>query len=321
MIRNSERTTSPVDAVIHFFDTWARRDDAQAHPEPDRVDWIRTLPFVLMHVACVAVIWVGWSPVAVWTAVALYFVRMFAITGFYHRYFSHRTFRTSRAAQFLFALLGATAVQRGPLWWAAHHRHHHKYSDQVEDIHSPVQAGFFRSHMGWLMTPKNFPTQLHLVKDLAKFPELCFLDRFDTLIPIALATAMFGLGALLEAVAPGLGTNGWQMLVWGFFISTVVLFHGTCTINSLSHVFGTRPYKTTDTSRNNFLLALITMGEGWHNNHHYYQGSVRQGFRWWQVDATYYILRTMSLFGIVWKLNPVPAELQRPASEQPPTQQ
>jgi stearoyl-CoA desaturase (delta-9 desaturase) len=231
---------------------------------------------------------------------------MFAITGFYHRYFSHRTYRTSRAAQFAFAVLGASATQRGPLWWAAHHRHHHRHSDRPEDAHSPVVHGFLRSHVTWLMTRRHFPTELRYVPDLARFPELRFLDRFDLLVPVLLAAGMFALGELLAAVSPGLGTDGWQMLVWGYFVSTVVLFHGTCTINSLSHLFGTRPYPTGDGSRNNPLLALLTLGEGWHNNHHWYQASVRQGFRWWQVDPTWYVLLLLERLGVVWDLKGVP---------------
>jgi stearoyl-CoA desaturase (delta-9 desaturase) len=290
--------------VVSWFDSWSRTPEALAHPNPERTDWVRSIPFLVMHLACVAIVWVGWSPVAVGTAVGLYLARMFFLTGFYHRYFSHRTFKTSRAGQFAMALAGATAVQRGPLWWAAHHRHHHQHSDEEEDVHSPVRHGFWRSHMGWLMTRKCFPTELHRVRDLAKYPELVFLDRFDTLVPVALAGLLFGVGALLEAVAPGLGTNGWQMLVWGFFVSTTFLFHAACTINSLSHVFGTRPYDTKDSSRNNPLLALLTLGEGWHNNHHHYPHSTRQGFRWWQVDLTYYALVTLSWLGLVWDLKP-----------------
>jgi stearoyl-CoA desaturase (delta-9 desaturase) len=271
-----------------------------------RIDWLRVLPFVFLHLACLAVIWVGWSPVAVAVAVGMYFVRMFAITGIYHRYFSHRTYRLNRFWQLVAAAFGGTTVQRGPLWWAAHHRYHHRHSDKPTDIHSPARQGFWWSHVGWIVSRSAFRTRLEEVRDLSRYPELVFLDRFDTLVPVLYAVSMFGLGAALEAWAPGLGTDGWQMLVWGFFVSTVLLFHGTCTINSLSHVFGTRPYDTGDESRNNPLLALITLGEGWHNNHHYYPGAARQGFRWWEIDITYYVLRALSLVGIVRGLRPVP---------------
>jgi stearoyl-CoA desaturase (Delta-9 desaturase) len=237
-------------------------------------------------------------------------VRMFAITGFYHRYFSHRSFKTSRIGQFIFGLLGASAVQRGPIWWAAHHRHHHRYSDKPEDIHSPVQQGFFWSHMGWFMSHKHFAADLSRVKDLLKYPELRFLDRFDIAVPTALGVGVFLLGVLLKHVAPGLGTNGWQMLVWGFFVSTVAVYHGTYTINSLSHVFGRQRYNTGDTSRNNVWLAIITLGEGWHNNHHHYPASVRQGFYWWEFDITFYMLKVMAFFGVIWDLKPVPAAIR-----------
>lgn len=266
--------------------------------------------------ACLAALWVGWSPVAVGVAVGAYVIRMFAITGFYHRYFSHRTFQTSRLAQFAFAILGNSAVQRGPLWWAAHHRHHHRHSDEEDDTHSPRQHGFLWSHVLWLTTRKNYPTRHEYVRDLARYPELRFLDRFDDLVPVLLAFFMYGLGAGLEAYFPGLGTNGWQMLVWGFFISTVVLFHGTCTINSLSHCFGKRRFTTTDDSRNNFWLALVTLGEGWHNNHHYFPGAARQGFYWWEIDLTYYGLKMLSWLGIIWKLHPVPRRVYERAEDE-----
>jgi stearoyl-CoA desaturase (delta-9 desaturase) len=245
--------------------------------------------------------------VAVGVALALYALRMFAITAFYHRYFAHRTFRTSRAVQFIFAVIGASSVQRGPLWWAAHHRNHHRHTETAADPHSPTVHGFWWSHMGWFLTAEGFRTDWARIPDLAKYPELRWLDRFDTLIPVALAAALFGLGALLEHVAPGLGTSGGQMLVWGFFISTVVLFHATVTINSLAHRFGRRRFDTGDDSRNNLWLALLTFGEGWHNNHHFFPGTVRQGFYWWEVDITWYGLRAMSALRLVHDLKPVPA--------------
>jgi stearoyl-CoA desaturase (delta-9 desaturase) len=248
--------------------------------------------------------------VAVAVAAALYGMRMFAITGFYHRYFSHRAFMTSRWCQFVFAAIGTAAVQRGPLWWAAHHRHHHAHSDQPDDIHSPHHYSFLWSHMGWFTSRSNFATNLKAVPDLVKFPELRFLDRFDIIIAILLATSLYGLGAVLERFAPELETSGTQMLVWGFFISTVVLYHATYTINSLAHRMGSKRYNTGDESRNNPILALLTLGEGWHNNHHHYPASARQGFYWWEIDITYYVLLLMSWLGLIWELKPVPKHIR-----------
>ncbi|MGY3040996.1 stearoyl-CoA desaturase (delta-9 desaturase) [Rhodanobacter sp. TND4EL1] len=273
----------------------------------DRIDWLRAAPFVAMHLACLGVIRVGVSPIALIVAAALYAVRMFAITGFYHRYFSHRTFQTSRAVQFVFATIGASCVQRGPLWWAAHHRHHHRHADTMRDPHSPGVHGFLWSHVGWFLTPRHFRTDLSRVPDLARYPELRWLDRYDIAIPLLLAAAMYGLGVLLQHLAPQLGTSGGQMLVWGFFVSTIVLFHATVTINSLAHRFGRQRFDTRDDSRNNVWLALLTFGEGWHNNHHFFPGSSRQGFRWWEVDVTWYGLKLMSMLGLVHGLKPVPA--------------
>jgi stearoyl-CoA desaturase (delta-9 desaturase) len=295
-----------------WLDNERRAAEAQAlGPEEvplDRIEWSRILPFIGLHLAGLAVIWVGISPVAVIVALVAYAVRMFAITGLYHRYFSHRTFQTSRVGQFIFGLLGASAVQRGPIWWAAHHRHHHSHSDQEGDIHSPKQVGFWRAHMGWFLTRRGFTPDLKYVRDLLKYRELRWLDRFDMAVPFVLGVGMFLLGVLLERTAPGLGTNGWQMLVWGFFISTVVCYHATYTINSLSHVFGRQRYRTGDTSRNNWMLAILTLGEGWHNNHHHYPNSARQGFYWWEIDVSFYILKVLSWLGIIWDLKPVPLE-------------
>ncbi|GAB2627991.1 acyl-CoA desaturase [Novilysobacter erysipheiresistens] len=295
--------------VLATMHRWVDSSSASTEPtaDADRIDWLRASPFVVMHLACIAVLWVGVSPVALAVAAGLYALRMFALTGFYHRYFSHRTFNAPRAVQFLFAVIGASCVQRGPLWWAAHHRNHHRHTDTPLDPHSPRQHGFWWSHVGWFLTREGFKTDWARIPDLARYPELRWLDRYDTLIPVLLAAALYGLGAWLESAAPGLGTSGGQMLVWGFFVSTVVLFHATVTINSLAHRFGSRRFDTDDDSRNNLWLALLTFGEGWHNNHHFFPGTVRQGFRWWEVDLTWYGLMAMAALGLVRDLKPVPA--------------
>ncbi len=271
------------------------------------IDWAGNVPYIVLHLSCLAVLLVGVSPIAVGVAAFLFFVRMFAITGFYHRYFSHRTFRTSRAFQFLMGVVGSACVQRGPLWWAAHHRHHHAFSDEMEDRHSPRLLGFLRAHVGWFLTKSAAKTGVHYVRDWSRFPELVWLDKFHAVVSLSLAGSMFALGALLQNVAPGLGTSGWQMLVWGFVISTVVLYHSTYTINSLAHQFGSKRFATGDDSRNNFWLALLTLGEGWHNNHHHYPSAARQGFYWWEIDITYYLLRGLESLKLIHELRPVPA--------------
>jgi len=298
-----------VTALRRWIDTSA--GEATASPGATRrIDWPRVAPFVLLHAGCLGVLWVGVSPFAVGIAIALFALRMFAVTAFYHRYFSHRAFRTSRAAQFAFAVLGAAAVQRGPLWWASHHRHHHVHSDSPTDKHSAREHGFLWSHLGWFLARESFATRLELVPDLARYPELRWLDRYDAAVPAALAVALYGLGAWLEASAPGLGTSGAQLVVWGFCISTVTLSHSTFTINSLAHRFGARRYATRDDSRNNLWLALLTFGEGWHNNHHHFPGAARQGFYWWEVDFSYYGLRLLAALGLIWDLRSVPAAVR-----------
>ena len=299
-------------SVMQWFDSdYGNEDAAAVKAKPDRVDWLRTIPFTIVHLGCLGVLWVGWSWTAVAVAIGLYLARMFAITGFYHRYFSHKTFHTSRLTQFLFALLGASAVQRGPLWWAYQHRHHHQYSDEECDAHSPGQHGFWWAHVGWITSARNFPTDYSQVRDLVKFPELVFLNRFDSLIPIMLAGALALAGHWLHLFKPALGVTAGQLVVWGFFMSTTALFHATSSINSLAHLMGKRRYATSDQSRNSLILALITLGEGWHNNHHRYMTSTRQGFYWWEVDISYYVLKAISWTGIIWNLRPVPASAYR----------
>src|SRR5271154_441431 len=303
--------TSPERRTAVALARWLDSSVGDTRGENDeRIDWLRTLPFIALHLGCLGVIWVGVSGFAVATAVALYAVRMFALTGFYHRYFSHQAFRTSRTLQFIFAAIGATCVQRGPLWWAAHHRNHHRFADSGRDPHSPLLRGFLWSHLGWFLTPRGFRTDWSVIGDLARFPELRLLDRFDILMPTALAVGLYSLGQHLHNAHPSLGTSGIQLLVWGLCISTVALFHATFMINSLAHRLGSRRFSTRDASRNNWLLALITFGEGWHNNHHRFPGAARQGLHWWECDLTFYLLRLLSWLGLIYELKPFPATMR-----------
>lgn len=300
-------------SALRWFDSEAGADSIDR--SSTRFNGFRVIPFIALHLGCLGVIWVGISPFAVWFAIGFFVLRMFAITGFYHRYFAHKTFRTNRFWQFVFAVIGASAAQRGPLWWAAHHRHHHQHSDTGQDLHSPQEQGFWWSHVGWFTCDAAFLTDYRRVGDWARYPELRFLNRFDALVPLACLFAIYALGEALAAWAPSLGTSGLQLTVWGFFISTVALFHGTVSINSLAHVWGRRRFETSDDSRNNFWLALITLGEGWHNNHHRWPASARQGFRWWEIDITFYLLWLMEKAGIIHNLKPIPGKVYRETLE------
>ncbi len=295
-------------AVGCWFDNSGMEYSVDETADKYAVDWARLIPYAGMHLMCLGVIWVGWSWIACGIAAGLYVVHMFSITAFYHRLFSHCAYKTSRVAQFIFAVVGNSSVQRGPIWWAARHRHHHRNSDQENDVHSPVQHGLFWSHMGWITSKGAFGFEEKSVPDLMKFPELRFLDRYDNLVPLLEGVGLFFLGVYLQN--QGWNTSGGQMLIWAFFVSTIVCSHATFTINSLTHVFGKKRYKSKDESRNNWWLAIITFGEGWHNNHHYYPGSVRQGFYWWEYDFTYYVLWCMSKVGIIWDLNGVPEHIR-----------
>jgi stearoyl-CoA desaturase (delta-9 desaturase) len=265
-------------------------------PRAPKIQWGISIPFFLMHLAALSVFFVPFAWKWVGLCALLYFVRMFGVTAGYHRYFSHRTYKLNRFNQFLMAWLATSSIQKGVLWWGANHRHHHRFSDTEQDIHSPVRTGFWWSHVGWILSDAHTETDSGQIQDLVKFSELRWINRYHLVPGIILGVSVFLLG-------------GWSALCWGFFLSTALLWHGTFTINSLSHVFGKRRYETSDTSRNNGLLAFITLGEGWHNNHHAYMSATRQGFFWWEFDFTYYGLKMLSWIGVVRAMREPPLEL------------
>ncbi len=264
----------------------------------DDIIYPSAIPFILLHIACIGAIWSGvtWKAAAI--CVVLYGIRIFAIGAGYHRYFSHRAYSTSRIFQFVLAFLAQSTAQKSVLWWAMKHRHHHLYSDTSEDVHSPRHKGFIYSHVGWIFDRKHDATDFTKITDFARYPELVWLHRLELMPAFIVAALCFLIG-------------GWPGLFVGFIWSTVLLYHATFCINSLAHVRGKKRYVTGDDSRNNWLLALFTMGEGWHNNHHAYQSSVRQGFKWWEIDPTYYILKALSWMRIVWDLKTPPEQVLR----------
>lgn len=262
--------------------------------DPDeRVNWIASIPMFLIHGLCLLAVVTGITWQSLVLCAVLYFGRMWFITAGYHRYFSHRSYKTSRWFQLVLAFGGGTAAQKGALWWASHHRDHHRFSDTERDVHSPLK-GFWWSHIGWILCDKHKGWDPDSIKDFNTYPELRFLTKHDWIPPWTLAIASFLIA-------------GWPGLIVGFFWSTVLLWHGTFTVNSLAHVMGRRRYATTDTSRNSALIAAWTGGEGWHNNHHYYQAAARNGFFWWEWDPTYYGLKVLSWLRIVRDLK-VPPE-------------
>jgi len=272
---------------------------------------VKAVPFIGLHLALVAVFFVPVEPWAVGLCVLTYVARMFGITGGYHRYFAHRSYKTSRIFQFCLAWLGCSALQKGPMWWSAHHREHHRHSDTPNDPHSPHETSFWWSHVGWILSADHVDTPTQVIPDWVRYPELCWLDRYHWIPGLCLAILCYLVG----------GITG---LAWGFLVSTILLYHGTFTINSLSHLFGSRRYDTSDDSRNNFLLALITLGEGWHNNHHHYQSSANQGFFWYEIDISYTILQGLRCLGLVWDLRkPGPKALThrllKPSTDVPST--
>lgn len=257
-----------------------------------RYEWASMVSWIACHVAVFGAIWSGVTLESVIVCAVLFFSRTFAVTGVYHRYFSHRTYETSRVLQFILAFFAQTSVQRGVLWWAAHHRAHHLYSDGERDLHSVRQDGFWHAHVGWIYAGTG-DTDWKRIQDFAKYPELRWLNKYWLLPPVVTGLTVWAL-------------FGWSGLFIGFFLATVLNWHATYTINSLCHVFGNRRFDTKDDSKNNLWLALLTFGEGWHNNHHHYMNSCRQGFYWWEIDITYYILKAMSWVGLVWNIKEPP---------------
>jgi len=251
----------------------------QFRPE-ERIDWLKSIPFILVHLMPLAIFWTGFTWFDIGICFALYYIRMFFITAGYHRYFAHRSYKLNRVMQFLMAVGGSSAGQKGVFWWASHHRHHHRFSDQLEDVHSPIR-GFWWSHLGWILCDRYHAPRLDLIKDLTKFPELRWINKHWYVSTVLLAVGCWALG-------------GWSTLFVGYFLSTVLLYHGTFLVNSATHVFGRRRFITDDTSRNSMIIALLTCGEGWHNNHHHYQSTANQGFFWWEIDFSYYVLKVMS---------------------------
>ncbi len=273
--------------------------------------WRLGAPFVATHLALLGIFFVGWSELAVIAAFVSYSVRAFGITAFYHRCFSHRAFKVGRAVQFTGALVGAAAAQRGPLWWVAHHRDHHRFTDQPGDPHSPVIDTFWYSHVLWIFSPDNSTTKLDVVPDLAIFPELRLIDRFEHLVPMVFAGFTFLLGIVLGHLDPALHTSGPQLLEWGFFLPTILLYHSTFAVNSFAHRFGRRRFATPDASRNKMVVALLVFGEGWHNNHHRFPTSARLGIGWYELDPTWWGIRLLQALHLARSIRGLPPAAMR----------
>lgn len=288
-------------------------------PEPSRVwDWKRinlanSIGLFLIHGAALGVLFVGVSWPAAIAAWCAYWIQIFGVSAGYHRYFAHRTFRTSRAFQFVLAYMGAMAAQMGPLWWASYHRRHHAHSDEPADIHSPRQGGFWWAHIGWVLFENGNQMDANYVKDWNRYAELRWLDDYRWVPPASLLVSMFGLGLWLQTAHPEWGAGPWQMAVWGFAVSTAFMHHVTFSVNSVTHMFGRRRFATKDDSRNVWWLALLTNGEGWHNNHHRFPMSEKHGLRWWELDVTHWMLRGLQQFGVVWGIRTQPVGIVRAA--------
>lgn len=276
------------------------------------------IAFGIVHLIPLAAIWTGATLFDWIVCGVLYIVRMLWVTGGYHRYFAHKSYKTSRWFQFVIAFLAQTSAQKGALWWAAHHRHHHRHSDTPADPHSMKIYGFWYSHIGWIVGPDFKKTDYKTIGDFAKYPELVWLNKYHIVPPVILAVAVTALGAIVNggSISMMFTSAGLSTLFIGFFLSTVLLYHGTFSINSIMHKFGKQRYETGEESKNSLWLALLTLGEGWHNNHHYYETASRQGFFWWEVDFTWYMLKGLSALGLIRDLKGVPNHIKYSKNKQ-----
>jgi stearoyl-CoA desaturase (delta-9 desaturase) len=292
-------TTDPTEPALDLEQPFEQADGWLT-----RTEWLSRGIYWGIHASVLFVFATGAPRSALLLCAATYGLRVFGITGGYHRYFAHKSYKTSRAFQLVLAVLGCSATQKGPLWWCGTHRRHHAFTDREGDPHSP-RDGFWYAHQGWVFDPHWGGTPRDMIRDFARYPELEWLNRWHVVPPLALAVLCYAIG-------------GFAGLVWGYSVSTVALWHATYSVNSIAHLFGSRRYETSDTSRNNWLVALLTLGEGWHNNHHHYQASARNGFRWWEVDVTYYALRALAAVGLVWDLRQPPAAVLAAPPERAP---
>jgi stearoyl-CoA desaturase (Delta-9 desaturase) len=295
----SPRTKAPPPGTTSALPPTSRPEPS---PSARGRPWLKNVPFLGLHLGCLAVFFVSPDWPSLILFVVLYFVRMFGITAGYHRYFSHRSYKTSRWFQFVLACLGCCAMQKGPLWWAAHHRQHHRHTDTPEDPHSPLVRSFWWSHIGWILNGDSDETNWSAIRDWSRYPELRWLNRLQWVPGMVLA----GLCWLLA---------GWSGLIWGFLLSTILLFHATFAVNSFCHLWGSRRYATPDASRNNLWVALLTLGEGWHNNHHHYQSAANQGFFWWEIDVSYYLIKLLGFTGLVWAIRKPTRRIVEAAAE------
>ena len=276
---------------------------------PTRPVWYRVTrialslsPLLAVHFALVAIPFVEFTW---WSVLAIFVVTRIVglgVTVGLHRYFSHHSFKTSRGFQFLLAFAGCTALQKGPLWWAIHHRLHHRHSDRPDDPHSPVVSGFWYGHVGWLFSRDLMNPDPTVVRDLTRYPELVWLDRFWMLPGLLLAATAYAL----------LGMNG---LLYGYCLSVVFVFQVTFAVNSIGHLWGPQRDATGEGSRNNMLLGYLAMGDGWHNNHHRAPSSARHGFAWYELDIAYQFIKFLNLVGLAWDVKQPPTSIMRTPSE------
>lgn len=257
--------------------------------------------------AAIVLLWgIAFNQLYLWILIVGYLLTGIGITVGFHRLFTHRSFDAPAVIRMTFGVLGSMAVQGPLLRWVAQHRVHHQHSDDIGDPHSPhgygsgplaVLRGFWHAHAGWLMDAER--------RDLARYCGDLRKDRVASFVSRHFILWVF-LGLALPPLIAGLATWSWSGallgFLWGSLVRVLLVHHTTWSINSVCHLWGSRPFSTNDQSRNNAVFGVLAMGEGWHNNHHAFPTSARHGLRWWEFDGSYWIIRSLQFIGLAWNV-------------------
>jgi sn-1 stearoyl-lipid 9-desaturase len=263
-----------------------------------RISWHFVAVVALVHVGALVAFLPDFFS---WQGVGLMLVLHWVTGGLgitlgWHRLVTHRSFQVPKWLEYFFVFCGTLAMQGGPIWWVGLHRHHHLYSDQPVDHHDS-NKGFWWSHMGWMFREVPAVQEIpKFTKDISSDPFYRFCDAFFFPIQIAFGFLLFNLG---ERVLPG---GGWSFVLWGVFVRLAFVYHCTWFVNSATHMFGYQSHESGDNSRNCWWVAVVTYGEGWHNNHHAYQYSARHGLQWWEVDPTWLMIKGLKTLGLATKV-------------------